>query len=381
MLVRTGATADNLMPVPDEIDRAVEEFRGLAEVIEVGNEPPQGATDETGRPLSRWDHAQRMEDIARNQAAHVHNAGMKLCTGGWTAQEPPPSGDDDLSVRLRTVYQNFDAIGLHMYDTGDLLAPATRARLDQWHACFPDKPIYITEYGIAYLWLLRDAGVPADDAHRAEHDAEKARRYSLFLDNIRSVDYVPAAFVFLLGGTTDWEKMPGDNGYWLADAAWGAFPGDVVRAIQLGALPLRGAPTIDPDKFAQVLQNNGSLVLGEAPAGTFYDLCTRYNVDPAVALAFFGLESHYGTQGDLGGLRNWGMLWDKKAQAVGQYPTWQAGLEDWLRRVQGPAYFNAGEPTIASVVPIYRPFGLKQFSGDQQQYIAAARGLIMSWQE
>ena len=381
VIVRTSADADNLMPIPEEVDRAVAEFQGLAEVIEVGNEPPTGASV-GGQPLSRWDHAVRLEEIARNQKGRVNAAGMRLCPGGWMAHEIAPDANGDaLAQRLHQVYRLYDAIAVHNYDPGDLLAPDPRGHLESWHRAFPDKPIYVTEYGLAYRWLLRDAGVPPDEAHFPEHSREKARRYAKYLQSLQSLDYVAAAFIFILGGTADWDHLGGspDNGYWLTDEAWGTLPVSLTQLVQQVSLRLRAAPSIPPEKFAQVLQNNGSLALGEAPAETFYTLCIQNGVDPAIALAFFALETRYGTAGDAPTLKNWGMLWDKRANRIGSYPTWQAGLADWLQRVQGPAYLAAGEPTLATIVPIYKPFGLKQYNNDPAQYVTAAQALIATW--
>jgi hypothetical protein len=47
--------------------------------------------------------------------------------------------------------------------------------------------------------------------------------------------------------------------------------------------------------------------------------------------------------------------------------------------VQGPAYLAAGEPTLATIVPIYKPFGLKQYNNDPTQYVTAAQALIATW--
>ena len=219
VLVRTDATAGGLMPVPEQVRDAITTYAGLAAVIEVGNEPP---VTEPG--LDRWAHALRMEEIATAYLPAAHAAGMQLCTGGWTANEPPPSGSGPLDQRLRAVYRRFDAIGVHVYDPGDLLSPAPLAHLAAWHACFPDKPIYITEYGLAYLWLLRDAGVPPDPAFQACHDLEKARRYTAFLRYLAGVPWVEAAFVFILGGVS-WGDLDDlhQNGYWLDTAAWAAW--------------------------------------------------------------------------------------------------------------------------------------------------------------
>jgi hypothetical protein len=146
------------------------------------------------------------------------------------------------------------------------------------------------------------------------------------------------------------------------------------------ALRLRGAPTISKAKFAEVLQGAGSPVLQEAPADTYYDLIVSYGIDPAVALAFFALESGYGTVANLAELRNWGMLWSPQTAAWAHYQTWRAGLLDWLQRVQGPAYLKSGEPTLASMVKIYQPSGLKRFNNDTTLYSDAAGALIASWQ-
>src|SRR4029079_19778896 len=122
-----------------------------------------------------------------------------------------------------------------------------------WHRAFPDKPIYITEYGLAYRWLLRDNGVPPDEAHIAQNSREKARRYAKYLQSLQSLDYVAAAFIFIVGGTEDWERLGGspDNGYWLTDEAWVVVPTALVQLVQQVALQLRAAPSIPPETFAQ----------------------------------------------------------------------------------------------------------------------------------
>jgi hypothetical protein len=118
--------------------------------------------------------------------------------------------------------------------------------------------------------------------------------------------------------------------------------------------PLLGPPSIPVEGFTKALSDAGSPVLQEANGADFFNLCTSKGVDPAVALAFFGQTSQYGTAGDAAGRKNWGNLWDAQANAFATYGTWREGLTDWLQRLQGPAYTAKGAPTVASIVPIYR---------------------------
>ncbi len=118
--------------------------------------------------------------------------------------------------------------------------------------------------------------------------------------------------------------------------------------------PLTGAASIPVEAFTKALSDAGSPALQEANGADYYNMCVSNGVDPAVALAFFGQTSNYGTAGDAAHRMNWGNLWDSGANAFGTYGTWREGLADWLHRVQGPAYTAGGPPTITRIVPIYR---------------------------
>jgi hypothetical protein len=122
----------------------------------------------------------------------------------------------------------------------------------------------------------------------------------------------------------------------------------------LADVPLTGAPSIAVDAFTKALTEAHSPALQEASGADYYNLCVSNGVDPAVALAFFGQISNYGTAGDAATRKNWGNLWDTQANAFGTYSGWRESLADWLHRLQGPAYTAKGQPTVASIVPIYR---------------------------
>jgi N-acetyl-anhydromuramyl-L-alanine amidase AmpD len=118
--------------------------------------------------------------------------------------------------------------------------------------------------------------------------------------------------------------------------------------------PLTGAASISEAAFTQALSDAGSPALQEATGADYYNMCVSNGVDPAVALAFFGQTSAYGTMGDAATRKNWGNLWDAGANAFGTYGAWREGLADWLHRLQTPAYTAGGTPTVTRIVPIYR---------------------------
>ena len=134
---------------------------------------------------------------------------------------------------------------------------------------------------------------------------------------------------------------------------------------------LQGAPTIPSDAFAAALTAVNSPALQETGADTYYQICVAQGIDPAVALGFFQQESNSGLAGGAAERRNWGQLWDRAANAVQTYPTWQEGLNDWCARLQRSPYIDNGPPTIATVVPIYR--GNR---ADNDQYLAQLRARI-----
>ncbi len=116
--------------------------------------------------------------------------------------------------------------------------------------------------------------------------------------------------------------------------------------------PLLHAPTISQAAFTAALVAAHSPALQETDSPVLYGICTANNVDPAVALAFFGQETAYGTQAGAGDHKNWGNLWDHTAGTIGSYDTWQQGLVDWCNQLQHPPY--PSRPTVRTIVPIHR---------------------------
>ncbi len=187
---------------------------------------------------------------------------------------------------------------------------------------------------------------------------------------------------------TDTKSCPG----WAVTKPW-VF-GEVsawLSSTNLGLvqLPVLSVPRISQAKFADVLKVVGSPAYPHAVG--LYAICAGQGVDPAVALAFFGHESTFGTAGLTRqfDLRNWGNVRTPEDVALGkvlaipgrgnfaQYQTWQAGLLDWCKRIKGPKYAGAGLTTVETIVPKYAP---SSDGNAPVNYVRAVRGLVTAWE-
>ncbi|MDQ2805690.1 MAG: N-acetylmuramoyl-L-alanine amidase [Chloroflexota bacterium] len=136
--------------------------------------------------------------------------------------------------------------------------------------------------------------------------------------------------------------------------------------------PLLHAPSISQAAFTAALVAAHSPVLDETDTPILYGICTANSVDPAVALAFFGQETDYGTQDGATDNKNWGNLWDHAAGTIGSYPTWEQGLVDWCTQLQHPPYPSPA--TVRTIVPIHR--GTDR--ADNDEYTAAVIARIQA---
>jgi hypothetical protein len=148
-------------------------------------------------------------------------------------------------------------------------------------------------------------------------------------------------------------------------------------------LTFKAAPRISAATFANVLQQFGSPC---APiAQECYDIVVQHNLDPAVALAFFGKESVFGTRGVSVDTKNWGnvRLAFNPARAIGQhpknfaiYPDWQTGLVDWCERIDQRYIADLGLDTIEKAIPTYAPAS----ENDVDAYIKFVEDHVATWQ-
>jgi hypothetical protein len=158
------------------------------------------------------------------------------------------------------------------------------------------------------------------------------------------------------------------------------------------SLTFRSPPRISRATFAAVLQRgNGA---GPSPAAPYadelYDIVVGYGLDPAVALAFFAIESQMGNTGVTAAydLKNWGgtrrATNPRYAAATVQfsggsfvrYNSWQDGLRDWCELII-VRYINRGLDTVEKAIPVYAP----SFDGNiPDAYISSVYRSVSAWQ-
>jgi hypothetical protein len=108
-----------------------------------------------------------------------------------------------------------------------------------------------------------------------------------------------------------------------------------------------------------VLQRAASPAAAEHAA--LYATPRAFNIDPAIALAFFHHESTYGTAGIAKATHNWGNLRHGQGRAQGAYhgfatyATWVDSLQDWCSLISA-SYIRARRLiSVRAVLPIYAP--------------------------
>lgn len=228
------------------------EFAGVIDWIEVGNEPP---TDVDHLYQHCWYMAYILGDVLED----CHRAGIRLCAPGWTGNaEPPkrPAGNrrwdeypansaDRLAARLLQVYggwkspdrlrldtPGFDGIGFHAYGLYNFDGPdgGHLTRVKRWAATFPGMPLLGTEIGISALNLIPPhllAQTP--DPQRASRYIKAARLAEFQRQLAAAVPQVAATFVFIADNCTEeWQDDGRGHGFTLGDA-WAQFGAVLTR--------------------------------------------------------------------------------------------------------------------------------------------------------
>jgi hypothetical protein len=127
--------------------------------------------------------------------------------------------------------------------------------------------------------------------------------------------------------------------------------------ISTAPLPLAGKPSLDATRVNGILDAYKSPLKGQGKA--IVALSAHYNVDDAVALAFFVMESRAGTQGEAVVTRSFGNLRPMpNAPAMDgyrQYDSWLEGATEWFQ-VMRTLYLDTMKlNTIEEIVPVYAP--------------------------
>lgn len=155
----------------------------------------------------------------------------------------------------------------------------------------------------------------------------------------------------------------------------GGQPGGVV--VRDYPLAFVGRASITRSRFQNELESRHSPAAGAA--FDLYNICVQAGVDPAVALAFFVLESNCGTEGgELLTNQNWGNMVASGdgVRGLQRFASWADSLRFWCQRLR-TVYASMGKLTISQVVPTYQPYKA-QLNGNQW-YIQQLQSLIASW--
>ncbi len=138
-----------------------------------------------------------------------------------------------------------------------------------------------------------------------------------------------------------------------------------------------GAPTITAEKMRQVLQSYNSPATGDTQV--IYDLGARYNINPAVLLAFFIKESSAGTAGQSVANKSIGNIVCTPgftcAGRFRRYSSWVDGAEDYYKLLRNLYLNRWGLYYVETIIPIYAP----PFENDTCLYINQTINRINSW--
>lgn len=145
-------------------------------------------------------------------------------------------------------------------------------------------------------------------------------------------------------------------------------------------LTVQAAPRISAAQFARVLDRAKSPAAADAQA--LYRIPLGRGLDPAVALAFFGHESTYGTAGVAVRSRNWGNVRRGPralyvAGGFAYYRNWQDSLADWSDLIADTYIVRLRLTTVSAILARYAP---SDDGNAPARYAKIVNALIAQWQ-
>ncbi len=153
-----------------------------------------------------------------------------------------------------------------------------------------------------------------------------------------------------------------------------------------GQLNVQGPPTISVEQIEAVLAEYNSPARGYGRV--FYELGLRYNINPAVALAFFVHESGAGSAPNWAGRKPDGSTTHNVGNIIctpgwrchgrfRDYDSWEQGIEDWYKLINDLYIGEWQRTTVEEIIPRYAPAA---DNNDEAAYIQSVRDMVQRWQ-
>lgn len=151
-------------------------------------------------------------------------------------------------------------------------------------------------------------------------------------------------------------------------------------------LSVIGPPTITVAQIEAVLAEYNSPAQGHGQE--FYDLGKQYNINPAIALAFFIHESGAGSNPAWAGRKDDGTYTHNVGNIIctdgwrcygrfRDYDNWSQGISDWYKLINDLYIGEWQRTTVDDIIPKYAP---ASDNNDEAAYIQAVKDLVQNWQ-
>lgn len=151
-------------------------------------------------------------------------------------------------------------------------------------------------------------------------------------------------------------------------------------------LAVRGGPTVSVAQIERVLAEYSSPAQGQGQV--IFDLGLKYNINPAIMLAFFIHESSAGSNPAWAGRKPDGSTTYNVGNIIctagwrcygrfRDYDSWNQGIEDWYKLINDLYIGEWKLDTVDSIIPRYAPAA---DNNDEGAYIRSVKNLVQSWQ-
>lgn len=160
----------------------------------------------------------------------------------------------------------------------------------------------------------------------------------------------------------------------------------VVAPTNKFGLAVKGAPTISAAQIEAVLKEWNSPAQGQGQ--NIYNLGLKYQINPAILLAFFIQESGAGSNRAWAGRKPDGtytynignIICTDGWRCYGRfrdYNSWTEGIEDWYKLIDELYVGEWQRTTVDEIIPKYAPAA---DNNDESVYINSVKRLVESWQ-